>query len=175
MADLRLTGPNAFSGFDCAVGARISPTTAPKTFALLETVARQAEGVYEPAKLRYPRPRPFLGNTLPICTERGERLSKSNSYPSGHAMVGWSAALVLSELVPARQREIQARGYDFGESRLVCGVHYGSDVEAGRLLAGALVARLHADADFTRQLSAARGELTTPRLRASCETTRVAK
>lgn len=167
-ADLRLTGPNAFSGFNCAIGAAIGPRATPRTFALLKVVARQAEAIYEPAKLRFPRPRPFLGNSLPICTERSERLSNSNSYPSGHAMVGWSAALVLSELSPARQREILQRGYDFGESRLVCGVHYGSDVEAGRLLAGAMVARLHADPRFQRLIRAARSELSAVRTYRMC-------
>lgn len=167
-ADLQLTGPTAFSGFSCAVGAAIGPNSTPKTFMLLESLARQAEGVYEPAKLRFPRARPFVGNGLPICTERSERLSHSNSYPSGHAMVGWSAALVLSELAPARQRQILARGYDFGESRLVCGVHYGSDVEAGRLLASAMVARLHADPGFRRLMRAARSELAAARPYGAC-------
>ncbi len=70
---------------------------------------------------------------------------------------GWS--LVLAELVPSRADAIIDRGRDFTWSRVVCGVHYPSDVEAGRTVAAAAIARLHADPDFQRELAAARTEL----------------
>ena len=42
-----------------------------------------------------------------------------------------------------------------------CGVHYPSDVEAGRTVGAALVARLHAEPQFLADMAAAKAELAT--------------
>jgi acid phosphatase (class A) len=47
----------------------------------------------------------------------------------------------------------------FGDSRRVCNVHWLSDVEEGRLIAPAVIARLHADPAFVADLEAARAEV----------------
>jgi acid phosphatase (class A) len=41
----------------------------------------------------------------------------------------------------------------------VCGVHWKSDIEAGRLIGSAAVARLHDKAEFTAQMAVARHEI----------------
>jgi acid phosphatase (class A) len=51
----------------------------------------------------------------------------------------------------------------FGQSRIVCGVHWKSDVEAGRVVGAAVVARLHAEPVFAAQLAAARKEVAAAR------------
>jgi acid phosphatase (class A) len=51
------------------------------------------------------------------------------------------------------------RARSIGESRIVCGVHYLSDIEAGRDAGAALVARLHASPEFRADLDKARGEI----------------
>jgi acid phosphatase (class A) len=66
---------------------------------------------------------------------------------------------VLAELAPSRADAILQRGRDFGDSRVICGYHYPSDIEAGRTIAAGVIARLHADASFRRDLDAARAEL----------------
>ena len=73
--------------------------------------------------------------------------------------MGWAWALILSELAPDRANAILARGLAYGESRVICGVHYASDVEAGRLVGAAMVARLKGDRAFQRDLAAARLEI----------------
>ncbi|HEX5378317.1 MAG TPA: phosphatase PAP2 family protein, partial [Phenylobacterium sp.] len=88
-----------------------------------------------------------------------EWMKTNASYPSGHSMVGWSWALVLSELAPDRADGLLAAGRSIGDSRVICGVHYQSDVEAGRTLSAAMVARLHADPQFEADLAQARAEL----------------
>jgi acid phosphatase (class A) len=65
----------------------------------------------------------------------------------------------MAELVPSRADAILERGRDFGDSRVLCGYHYPSDIEAGRAIASGVIARLHGDAGFRRDLDAARGEL----------------
>ena len=54
---------------------------------------------------------------------------------------------------------ILARGRAFGESRIICNVHWHSDVVEGRLVGSAAVARLHADPAFHADLEAAKAEL----------------
>ncbi|HHQ6626778.1 TPA: acid phosphatase, partial [Serratia fonticola] len=85
-------------------------------------------------------------------------LSTNGSYPSGHTSIGWATALVLAEINPARQGEILKRGYEMGQSRVICGYHWQSDVTAGRLVGAAIVARLHAEPTFVDQLQKAKAE-----------------
>ena len=72
--------------------------------------------------------------------------------------MGWSVALILVEVNPEAQDAILKRGYDYGESRVIVGAHYESDVSMARLVASAAVARLHADPEFMRDMAAARDE-----------------
>lgn len=113
------------------------------------------------AKDHYNRPRPLVTYPdEPICSP-GERaaLAKDGSYPSGHSSIGWAWALVLAEIAPDRQDPILARGFAFGTSRVVCGVHWASDVEAARVVGAATVARLHADPTFREQQRLTRAEI----------------
>jgi acid phosphatase (class A) len=68
--------------------------------------------------------------------------------------------LILSEIAPERQNEIFARGQAYGQSRVVCNVHWQSDVVAGRSTGAAAVARLHANPEFLAALAAAKEEFT---------------
>ncbi len=111
------------------------------------------------AKHYYNRMRPFVLFEDQSLTPDDEAYLRNNgSYPSGHTCFGWAAALVLAEINPERQNEILRYGYEFGQSRVICGVHFQSDVDAGRVMGAALVARLHADKDFTRKLEKAKKE-----------------
>jgi acid phosphatase (class A) len=84
---------------------------------------------------------------------------KSASYPSGHATFGWGQALVLAAMVPEKADAILARGRAYGDSRVVCGVHYPSDIAAGRMTAAAVLARLESDAAYHRDFLLAKAEL----------------
>ncbi|HUD31195.1 MAG TPA: phosphatase PAP2 family protein, partial [Novosphingobium sp.] len=88
-----------------------------------------------------------------------QALRSDGSFPSGHSAVGWGWALILAEVVSDRADAILQRGKDFGDSRLVCNVHWASDVDAGRLMASATVARLHAAQQFRADITAARAEI----------------
>lgn len=112
------------------------------------------------AKDAYARRRPFLDNPSVVqCDAPDERLAASGSYPSGHSAGGWAWALVMAELVPSRADAALQRGRDYGDSRVICGYHFPSDIESGRLLASAVIARMHADPQFRRHLDDARREL----------------
>ena len=47
----------------------------------------------------------------------------------------------------------------FGQSRVVCNVHWQSDVQEGQFMGSAAVAKLHSDPVFLTNLAAARTEL----------------
>jgi len=81
------------------------------------------------------------------------------SYPSGHAMVGMAWGLILGELSPSKASGLAEAGREIGDSRVICGVHYQSDVEAGRLLGAVMVAREHANPQFRADFAAAKAEL----------------
>ena len=151
-----------FAAFDSVLGPNFTQANFPATFAVLDRAGRAAGFAGDPVKFIHRRPRPFLSDSaITTCIPNDERLRASFSYPSGHAALGFAWGLVLAELVPSRAEALIERGRDFTWSRVVCGVHYPSDVEAGRTVAAAAVARLHADAEFRTMMDAARAELAT--------------
>ena len=149
----------AVERYACALGARVDARTTPLTYRLLQRIELDVRTVGTPPKDHYGRVRPLIGDDRPVCVPRGDWMKTNASYPSGHAMTGWAWALILSEIEPARTGPLMAAGGAIGDSRVICGVHYQSDVEAGRKLGAAMVARLHADPQFLRDLAAARAEL----------------
>ncbi|HEX2559009.1 phosphatase PAP2 family protein [Phenylobacterium sp.] len=157
-ADVELFSPAAFTSWSCAAGVRISAETTPATARLMQRALFDAGAAANPPKEHYKRPRPFTGVTARTCVAPAS-LGANASYPSGHASVGWAWALILAELKPERANELLLRGREFGDSRVVCGVHYPSDVEAGRVIGAAVVARLHADAEFEAAMAEAKAEL----------------
>jgi acid phosphatase (class A) len=149
-----------FAAFDSVLGAQFNGAALPATMAVLDRAGRAAGFAGDPVKFVHRRSRPFLSDSaITPCIPDDERLRASFSYPSGHAALGWGWALVLAELLPSRADAIIERGRDFTWSRVVCGVHYPSDVEAGRTVGAAAIARLHADPDFERMMEEARREL----------------
>lgn len=115
------------------------------------------------AKQHYMRIRPFAFYKVATCNTRQQaELSSNGSYPSGHTAIGWATALVLAEVNPARQNEILKRGYELGQSRVICGYHWQSDVDAARLVGSAVVATLHTSQEFTAQLQKAKAEFSAP-------------
>ena len=132
----------------------------PRTVKVFQDVLNGLGPPLGASKNAYNRHRPFIADpSVEQCDVPDAILTASGSYPSGHSGGGWAWALVLAELVPSRAAAILQRGRDFGDSRVICGFHYPSDIEAGRMVAAAVIARLHGDASFRRDLEAARAEL----------------
>jgi acid phosphatase (class A) len=69
---------------------------------------------------------------------------------------------VVASLIPARSQEILARASQYAERRLICGVHYRSDIVAGQQFGTVLALKLMQNPQFQIQLAAARAELETP-------------
>lgn len=164
--DANLKFPKAAETLSCALDMPISQEATPHLNMLLRRTLVDAGLSTYAAKDTYKRTRPFATHKDGTCTPQEEaQLSKDGSYPSGHAALGWAWALLLSELSPERADALLARGHAFGQSRVICGVHWQSDVDAGRLVGSAAVARLHADPVFNAQMAAARSEVAAARSR----------
>ena len=158
--DADLHFPDSLGAFSCAINAPITEQDTPYLYQLLRRATTDAAMATNAAKDHYKRRRPFAEYNEESCTPKDESILRGNgSYPSGHASLGWAWALLLTELVPDRADPILDRGYAFAQSRVVCGVHWQSDVNEGRVVAAAAVARLHADEAFSADLKKAKKEL----------------
>lgn len=109
----------------------------------------------------YQHKRPFQVEDAHVCLPpRGKAaLERNPDYPSGHTTASWEAGLILAELAPDAATKVLARGRAFGQSRVVCGVHNASAVEAGRTTAAAIFAVQNSLPSFQADLEAARLEL----------------
>lgn len=162
--DADLAYPVAIGNFACALGVRITPQATPRLYLLLQRTLVDAGLATYGAKDHYQRTRPFVVHDEHTCLAKDEAaLRKDGSYPSGHTAIGWTWAMVLTQVAPDRANALLARGRQFGESRLVCNAHWQSDVLEGRAVASGAFAKLQANADFLADVTAARKEVAAQR------------
>ena len=142
------------------LGFEISKEKTPAIYKLLYNVLWTENESTHNAKRKYMRTRPFAQyNEHTWGRFDNEReLRYNGSYPSGHTALGWSTALVLAEMVPELQDTLLRTGFQYGESRVIVGAHYQSDVDAGYLCGSTAVAVMHASEFFLKDLEAARKE-----------------
>lgn len=141
------------------LGINISAEATPAIYRMLTLGLLTTDQAGKLPKNHYMRTRPYVYYNEPTIYPGDEGWLRNNgSYPSGHTILGWSAALLLTELAPEKADTIMARGYMYGQSRVIAGFHWQSDVDAARLVASAAVARLHADKRFLKLMKKARKE-----------------
>ena len=145
--------------FQTALGPWLTANNLPRLQALFERMEKEAKVYSDIAKNHFKRPRPLVADA------RVKPLFEMSDpgYPSGHALRGQMFALVLSELAPDKAETLLARGREIGWSRVVGGVHFPSDVSAGRTLGQALAREMLANpairtelAEIHREFDAAR-------------------
>ena len=140
-------------------GLKISEEETPEIYKLLRDAKSTFEAISGFPKYYYKRKRPFMRFQESTATPQFEPdLRRNYSYPSGHTILGWASALLLTEINPERADTILARGMMYGESRVIVGAHWQSDVDAGRLAAAAAYARMHTSDRFLEQMRRARQE-----------------
>ncbi len=158
-ADMHLF-PNLVDRFSETTGVEITAKNTPETYRLLEMTWPSIMQTVMPAKEKFNRSRPFITHTDDQTCRPDQYLKISKgSYPSGHTIRAWVVALTLTGVMPDLSEKILKEGYDIGESRWICGPHWKSDVEAGRILGAAVYARLTGDANFMTQMQRAKDEL----------------
>ncbi len=140
-------------------GLLISEEGTPEIYKVLRDGLATCDSVCRIPKEHYMRRRPFSRFNEPTLVPEQEEAHLTNgSYPSGHTILGWSAALLMTEINPEAQDTLLARGYMFGDSRIIAGYHWQSDVDAARLAASAAYAKLHTSERFLQQMAKARKE-----------------
>ncbi|MBO4659081.1 MAG: phosphatase PAP2 family protein [Prevotella sp.] len=145
--------------FSVPFGLPISEDGTPEIYKLLERGLNTIDLICIFPKEYYGRQRPFMRmHEQSLVPEDEPSLSLDGSYPSGHTIRGWGAALLMVEINPAAADTLFARGLMYGDSRLIVGAHWQSDVDAGRLAASAAYALLHTSPAFVQQMAKAQAE-----------------
>ena len=144
--------------FAVPFGLAISPENTPEIWKLMVTSLTTTDAMRVAPKAYYHRQRPFERFQDKMLTDEEAELAGEGSYPSGHTMRGWTAALLLAEVNPVAADTIFARGWMYGESRVIVGAHWQSDVDASRVAASIGYAALHGSPEFREQMAKAQAE-----------------
>jgi len=128
----------------------------PKVDTLFRKVLHEEGAVVQAGKRSFARPRPFVleSRIQPVIDK-----PTNDSYPSGHTIWARTVGLLLSDMVPEFRGQIMARADEYSFNRVVAGVHYPSDVDAGKLAGTALAAFLFASPAFQADYVDAKKEL----------------
>jgi len=167
------------------LGPKFASENLPTTVAFFRKVNRERGEVVNLLKDCWERPRPFVTNSdvhppgtmqkdnatalgtknvaphdaASSCRPLEPIPAYSYSYPSGHSTYGALTAILLANMVPEKRDALFARGWEYGRNRVVGGVHYPSDVEAGRIEATVLVSAMMQNPAFRTDFAASRAEL----------------
>jgi acid phosphatase (class A) len=150
--------------YSCAVGATLTPQNSPKLLNVVSRAGIDTGTQTNLAKDVFARKRPFEIDQGAVCQPTSQLFDKAHQrmsydYPSGHATWGWTWALVLSAIAPDRAQQIQQRGRAYGDSRVICGAHNASSIEAGMKSATATMAVVSTKPAYKEDMAAARAEL----------------
>ena len=141
--------------FSEVTGKDLESAAFPLTQALAEELQKALFRVTSALKEQFARPRPYdaFPQIKPAISKE-----PTLSYPSGHSSWGMAEAILLVELQPERREAILDRGRQIGYERVLGGVHYPSDVDAGQLLGPGFAQAWLAKPAHQRRLEAARAE-----------------
>ena len=139
-------------------GLALSEDATPEIWKLLTTSLATTDQMRVAPKAYYHRTRPFVYFKEKAFLEDDAQFALEGSYPSGHTMRSWTAALILAEINPAAAEALFARAWECGISRVISGAHWQSDVDITRLAASIGYSRLQTSPDFRTQMSKAQDE-----------------
>ena len=140
-------------------GLKISKEETPAIYEVLTRGITTIENIRFRPKAHYFRIRPFAYFQEPsIFPQDDEWLSTEGSYPSGHTIRAWACALLMAQINPASAEAVFARAWLSGESRVISGCHWQSDVDASRPVAGIGYSRLQTSARFQCDMARAQAE-----------------
>ena len=140
-------------------GMEISAKKTPAIMNVLERGIRTLKQVGSKAKRHYMRRRPYdRFNESTLVPAEEERLRTNGSYPSGHTIRAWAMALLLCEVNPSAQDALLKYAYEWGQSRVIAGFHWQSDVDASKVLVSGAYPSLHTNETFMADMRKAQAE-----------------
>lgn len=117
--------------YDAVIGPWFTADNLPRTAAFFLQIDSDRYAISSKGKQVWRRPRPpLLDARIKPCVS----LPKSGSYPSGHSTQAFLWAGLLAEIFPEHRMALRERAELVAWSRVIGGVHYPTDITAGRML-----------------------------------------
>jgi acid phosphatase (class A) len=145
--------------FFSTLGPRFDLDKLPATAKLMATLDNEQSVATNIAKRYFLRNRPWAIDPSLVACDYKPNAAPLTSYPSGHATLGYSLGYVLAQLMPDMAQPILARSADYAYSRVVCGAHYPSDIEASHVWGTELAMLMMENPKFAAQFAASKAEL----------------
>ncbi|WP_200273093.1 phosphatase PAP2 family protein [Luteolibacter pohnpeiensis] len=135
-----MASPSVFAMGREIFGPWFTRENLPKTAAILREVSQVTDKVKNDAKNEWKRPRPYVRSSLvhPVVGKPGD----AGCYPSGHSYGIAIPEFVLTAAFPEHAEQFDEMIHRVMWGRVIGGVHYPSDTEAGRLLAKDVIDKL---------------------------------
>jgi acid phosphatase (class A) len=145
------------TAFAAVFGPRFDLTRLPATARMLADVRNDQKIASDTAKAHFKRNRPWiLDPHLRTCSRADPPQS---SYPSGHSSFAFATLVVLAAAAPDHAPALLARAEGYAQNRLVCSMHFRSDIVAGQALGTAVAVDLLHIPAFRAELAASHREL----------------
>ncbi len=139
------------------LGPNFTADRLPVSVDFFKRMHADARTILNATKEAWNRPRPY--NVSAEVKPLGEKPRTNFAYPSGTTIFGSLTAIVLANMVPEKRAQLFERSVEFSANRIVLGVHYPSDIEAGRIAATVMAAAFLQNPAFMTEFEAARSEL----------------
>ena len=150
----RIADGDVFDNAD-VLGPWFSARSLPFTAQFIVSVEEELRGPVGRAKDAFRRPRPpMVDPHVAPCVH----LPSGGSYPSGHAAAIYARAEVLSEVFPDRRQALFAWADRAAWGRVLGGVHFPTDLVAGRDLAAAVISAMRRNPEFLAAIERCRAE-----------------
>jgi|EndMetStandDraft_8_1072994.scaffolds.fasta_scaffold102714_2 acid phosphatase (class A) len=142
--------------FADVIGAEFTAEKFPRSAEIFQKVYKTESDFNKQGKEKWNRNRPQVvdARIQPVA-----KFANSGSYPSGHAAFAYLTAIVLADIVPEKREAIFARAAEFGDNRVIGGVHYPSDIESGKQMAAMIAVLMYKNPAFRKDLEEARAEI----------------
>jgi acid phosphatase (class A) len=145
--------------FFATLGPQFDMKNLPVTAKLIAELDNEQSVVANIAKGYFKRNRPWAIDPTIVACDYKPNAAPLTSYPSGHATLSYSIGYVLAQLMPEKGQAILARAQQYAFSRVVCGAHYPSDIEASHILATEMAMMMLENRAFHAEFLAAKAEL----------------
>ena len=145
--------------FFATLGPQFDLAKLPAMAKLMAVVDNEQSVAANIMKRYFLRNRPWAIDPSLVACDYRPNAPPLTSYPSGHATLGYSEGYILAQLMPQMAQPILARAQEYAYSRVVCGAHYPTDIEASHVFGTELAMMLLKDPGFATQFEAAKAEL----------------
>ena len=142
IADAGISAEYFMKRFSDAVERQLTPDEYPHLYRLFARLHLTEQQGGASAKAYFHRVRPY----------------QQYKEPSGQTHASWLVGLALAAIDPAHTEAIMKTAYELGQSRVIVGFHYQSDVDMGRVVGSITFARLQSEPEYQKMMEKARKE-----------------